>query len=61
VISVQHYHDLSETLKFMTQELEKWQQISDFYRGVTVYIFTGIRPEWGDALFEAIDKGFGVR
>ncbi|KAJ5507957.1 hypothetical protein N7527_010100 [Penicillium freii] len=62
VISVQRYQDMSETLNFITQELEKWQQqTSDFHRGITVYLFTDVRREWGDAIFEAVDEAFRVR
>lgn len=62
VISVQRYQDISETLNLITLELEKWQQqTSDFLRGITVYRFTDVRREWGNALFQAIDEGFRVR
>ncbi|CAI7636567.1 unnamed protein product [Penicillium viridicatum] len=62
VISVQRYQDISETLNFITQEIEKWQQqTSDFHRGITVYLFTDVRREWGDAIFEAVDEAFRVR
>jgi hypothetical protein len=62
VISVPHYQDISEALHFITQELYKWQQqTSNFHREVTVYIFTDVCHEWGDALFEALDKEFRFR
>lgn len=62
VISVPHCQDISEAQQFITQELYKWQQQTpDFHRGVTVYIFTDIYHEWGDALFEALDKEFQFR
>ncbi|KAJ5668179.1 uncharacterized protein N7477_006749, partial [Penicillium maclennaniae] len=62
LISVQCCEDISETLNFITQELEKWQkQTSDFHRGITVYLFTDVRREWGNALFQAIDEEFRVR
>ncbi|KAJ5488586.1 hypothetical protein N7539_003476 [Penicillium diatomitis] len=62
VNSVQRYQDISETLSFITLELEKWQQqTSDFLRGITVYLFTDVRREWGNALFQAIDERFRVR
>lgn len=60
--SVERYQNISETLKFITLELEKWQQqTSDFLHGITVYVFTDVRREWADTLFQAIDEKSRVR
>ncbi|KAI2788569.1 hypothetical protein POX_e06588 [Penicillium oxalicum] len=62
VNSVERYQNISETLKFITLELEKWQQqTSDFLHGITVYVFTDVRREWADTLFQAIDEKSRVR